>query len=212
MKRVILILSMLLPTLGHAAPECLPGLYGPQFAGAKLAPLVRGNAGWYAYGWCRAADGSPSPVYLLCAHGECASDIGAEAGRAMATLGLQLLGSDPARVYGGWWDANPRAYDCGANGPPAGTPRGAACAELAALMERDKPAWSASAYRVKLNGVAIDRPAYTLSGGVRGTREVARAKVGEPCNTQRPTLTGTGTDLWAEFGPTTGVVALCAKQ
>jgi hypothetical protein len=217
--RAILFLLAVLPSWACAAPSCMPGLYGAQFGGAPIVPLVRGNAGWYAYGWCRADDGSPFPVYLLCAHGECTSDLGGQVGRALSTLGTQLLGSDPAAVYGGWWDANVRAFDCGAGGPQhtaPGTPRAAACNELAKLMARDRPAWVAPAaptYRVKANGVALDRPAYALIDGARGTKELARAKVGQECSTKRPTL-ASGADLWAEFGPDRmpGVVALCSKQ
>lgn len=64
-------------------------------------------------------------------------------------------------------------------------------------------------WRVKANGAFPTRPAYTLTGTVRGTKEVARAAVGTPCNVDRPTL-ASGSDLWAEFG-TAGVVALCQK-
>ena len=67
-------------------------------------------------------------------------------------------------------------------------------------------------HAVKPNGLILTRPAYALTNGVRGTREVSRATVGQPCDTTRPTL-ASGADLWSEFGPafTAGVVALCAK-
>lgn len=64
-------------------------------------------------------------------------------------------------------------------------------------------------WRVKANGLFGTRPAFTLTGSTRGTKEVARATVGTPCDITKPTL-ASGKDLWAEFG-TAGVVALCAK-
>lgn len=64
-------------------------------------------------------------------------------------------------------------------------------------------------WRVKSNGLFSTRPAYALVNGDRGSKEVARATVGTPCDITKPTL-ASGKDLWAEFG-TAGVVALCAK-
>jgi hypothetical protein len=233
MTRLILLVAIaLFSSLAHAVPACLPSLYGPQFPGAKLVPLVRGNAGWYAYGWCRAADGSPAPVYLLCAHGECSSDLGTQVGRTLSALGLQLIGSDPAAVYGGWWDANPRAYDCGPNGPQRtalGTPRAAACVELLALMERDRPAWTppapvptaAPAYVVKYNpsssGTPNTRPAYGYSNGVRANLALPntiRATAGQPCDPAKAKAPGTsGTEVYAAYGPDFAAdrVTLCVK-
>lgn len=67
-------------------------------------------------------------------------------------------------------------------------------------------------WRVKTNGVLTTRPARALTNGVLGTREIARATVGQPCDITKPTYQS-GADLWASFGPTptAGVVALCAK-
>ena len=76
--------------------------------------------------------------------------------------------------------------------------------EWLAGMPEQLPWW-----RVKVNGAFPTRPAYTLNGTARGTKEVARADVGKPCDVSKPTL-ASGSDLWAEFG-TAGVVALCTK-
>jgi len=76
----------------------------------------------------------------------------------------------------------------------------------------------APSYVVKPNASSTkalpDRPAYSLANGVRGSKELGRALVGQPCTTALPTLASTGTDLWASFGPapTAGVVALCNKK
>jgi hypothetical protein len=89
------------------------------------------------------------------------------------------------------------------------------CTERKALFVAKHTYWLAGIpfkiepWRVKANGTVATRPAYTLANGVRGTREVARATVGAPCDATKPTL-ASGKDLWAEFG-TPGVVALCAK-
>lgn len=86
-----------------------------------------------------------------------------------------------------------------------------------ALVELDKIKPKPSVFKVKTNpactSVVCTRPAYTLSNGVRGTQEVARAEVGQECKMTRPVL-ASGNDFWAEFGPVfnPGIVALCAKQ
>lgn len=230
MTRLILfIIATLFASLAHAAPACLPGLYGPQFPGSKLVPMARGNAGWYAYGWCQAADGSPYPVYLVCAHGECASDLGTQVGRTLTALGLQLIASDPVTVYGGWWDATPRQYDCGPNGPQRtapGTPRAAVCTELLALLDRDKPAWSPAprpSYVVKHNpsytGTPNTRPVYPFAGGTRGTAAMpssVRAIAGQPCDLNKAAVAAAAgsTDVYAAYGPDLAAdrVTLCVKQ
>lgn len=67
-----------------------------------------------------------------------------------------------------------------------------------------------SLWKVKSNGLSATRPAFALANGVRSTREVARATVGAPCDISKPKL-ASGVDVWAEFGNTPGVVALCSK-
>ena len=90
------------------------------------------------------------------------------------------------------------------------------CTERKAVLVAGNEAWMAgipwvvSPWKVKANGPAATRPAYTLANGVRGTREVARATVGTACDATKPTL-ASGKDLWAPFGSDPGVVALCAK-
>lgn len=214
--------------VAQAPPACLPGVYGDQYPGTYVHGPLRGDKGWYGWGWCKAADGSPYAVYRLCAHGQCVSDLGAYAGRQMVDLGLQVLASDPKSVYGGWWVANPPSYHCGDGGAQVtapSTPQGLACAELNALLAKDRPAYTPPpvepppppprvyVWKVKANGLSTTRPVYTLTNGVRGTTALGvRATVGQPCDELRPTL-ASGSDLWAEFGPSfaPGQVALCAK-
>ena len=68
-------------------------------------------------------------------------------------------------------------------------------------------------HAVKANGVSPDRPAFLLTAGVRGTKEVSRATVGQPCDLTKPTL-ASGTEVWAQFAPdfVAGRVALCAAN
>ena len=89
------------------------------------------------------------------------------------------------------------------------------CAERKLALATMRDVWLAgiprqiALWRVKANGLSSTRPAFTLVGSTRGTKEVARATVGSACDITKPTL-ASGKELWAEFG-TAGVVALCAK-
>lgn len=92
------------------------------------------------------------------------------------------------------------------------------CTERAELIRTNWTKWSAgyavAVWRVKANGTATTRPAYALTNGVLGTKEVARAQVGAICNVSRPTAPATGGDIRAEFGPANapGVVTICSKS
>ena len=127
----------------QTVPPCIPGIYGVQFPGSKIEPGVQGKAGWYAYGWCKQADGSPLAVYLACAAIECLpwDQIGAKFGQ----LAVNAAKTSKEQAFGGWLVAN-QAYVC--FGPAAeqsihpNTPRAAACAELVDLMIRDWPAYT----------------------------------------------------------------------
>jgi hypothetical protein len=222
MRILFVLIALFLPAAaGAQVPDCIPGLYGAQFPGSKTEPGTRGDAGWYAYGWCTNSDGSPREVYLLCAHGECVP--WDQIGMRFRDLAVAAVRSSKREAFGEWFAAN-QSYTC--RGPQAeqtlrpDTPRGRACAELVTLMERDKPAYTPPqppptyTHKVKPNGTAPDRPVYTLKPD--GARVLAngRATVGQPCDTSRPTAPSTGDDVWAEFGPAfePGKVALCAKQ
>lgn len=66
-------------------------------------------------------------------------------------------------------------------------------------------------YKVKPNGKATTRPAYTLVDGVLSKKVVARAPVGAVCNVHWPTKPS-GKDVWAVYDIGTGYVALCSKR
>lgn len=63
------------------------------------------------------------------------------------------------------------------------------------------------AWVVKPINAQITRPAYTLIDGVLGTKEMARATIGTPCDVSKPTLTS-GTYKYAQYDAS-GYVALC---
>lgn len=232
--RALLFILLLLCSQAHAAPDCIPGVYGQQYPGSSITGPLRGDSGWYGWGWCTGSNGAPYPVYRLCAHGECASDIGAAVGRTMADLGRQLLGSSKRAVYGAWVEANPVAFHCqdegGAQVVAPDTPRGQACRELRALMAADlatfytapppppPPPPPVYTHAVKRNPscttpTGCTRPVFELKDGVRDPREIGRADVGQPCDLTKPTL-ASGSDVWASFGPLfePGKVALCARN
>lgn len=62
-------------------------------------------------------------------------------------------------------------------------------------------------WQVKPINAQITRPAYTLINGVLGTKEMARAKIGLPCDVSKPTL-ASGTYKYAQYDAS-GLVALC---
>jgi hypothetical protein len=68
-----------------------------------------------------------------------------------------------------------------------------------------------------LTPTGCTRPVSELLMGVRSSSAVSgqRAAVGQPCNLARPNIpSGTGGDVWAEFGPTyvQGWVAVCSRN
>lgn len=206
--------------------DCAPGYYGEQWPGSVFREAFRTDNGWHAYAFCKNKDGKPTFEYRTCVHGECLS-MGA-AYHIVGDLLSSAVGKDRAATVQAWIKLNPSSYHCGISAPgqpPAGpvalipapdTVRGRGCAELKAAMHKDWPLTTTVpvvTWAVKVNGTASTRPAYELVNGIRGTKEVARATVGQLCNALRPALVS-GNDLWAEFGPNyvAGRVALCAKK
>lgn len=232
MRYLMAFLFVLLCGIVQAAPSCVPGIYGPQWPGSSITGLIRGDKAWMGWGWCVGSTGAPYPVYRLCAHGECVSDIGGQVGRIAADLGRQLIDSDKRTVYGSWFDANPAAYHCeddgGAQVTEPQSPRGQACAELRRLLAADRPTYEppppppppppAYTHAVKVNTACTlptgcTRPVYMLINGARSTTSIGRADVGQPCDLTKPTLPS-GADVWASFGPLfePGKVALCSAK
>lgn len=103
-------------------------------------------------------------------------------------------------------------WDCTA---PPDEPKRLLCVERKAL----EPAALAKAlqgyvrpmWRVKPNGTATTRPAYTLTNGVLGTKEAGRALVGALCDLTKPTAPATLGDIRAEYGAP-GLVTICTKE
>lgn len=133
--------------------DCAPGHYGRQWPGSVYQEATHGNSGWYAYAWCMDDGGLPVYIARLCATDECMS--------MQQLFGIvgQLIGSaigaDPRTIARDYTAAHPLAYLCviyppggippaltpakAALVPATDTPRGRACAELLALMQRDWP-------------------------------------------------------------------------
>lgn len=103
-------------------------------------------------------------------------------------------------------------WDCDA--PPNDAAR-SLCVERKRVIESNWDAWTTefkpAVWRVKRNGTATTRPAYSVENGVVGTREAGRATVGALCITDKPIYAATGRDIRAEYGYP-GLVTICDKQ
>lgn len=188
----------LLCTLAEAAPACVPLVYGTQVGDAYGK---RTNEGRYLHFYCKAGD-KITAEGLACVHGTCLP-----VGSFFERLDGLKQQADPVAAVKDAWDASFPQDSCRTS---TGTLK-TVCDAMFLSMRENWPvaATPAPAYKVKPNGLILTRPAYLLTNGVRGTKEVARAPVGAACDITKPTLPS-GADLWAEFG-TPGVVALCAK-
>lgn len=207
MKRLtILALMAFCAAAQAAAPTCLPMLNG---AGYPLAPRWE-SAGLGKHLVLMCTDATQSQAFaggLSCLHADCNVNT---FGAAMLKV---LRADDKQAALDTEWD---KAVKWTCDAPPDGA-KAALCTERAALIKAGWPTWSAgyaaAVWRVKANGTATTRPAYSLINEVLGTKEVARAPVGAICNVSRPTAPATNGDLRAEFGPANvaGVVTICAK-
>lgn len=219
----ILAFVAMLAAPARAEPLCIPGVYGDQFPGSKIAPLVRGNYGWHAYAYCKGPDGAPVPVFGTCAHGECQSSVAAWAGAQLQGIGEQLLSKPSEQVYRAWLAAHPQDFSCekatGEQVVNPNTPRGRACAELWSLVNRDMPAWTAppppptfSYFVDAATSADGTRPAYPFDGSTRGAMSAGRATARQPCAQMLPS--GVVGKVWGTFGPEfrPDRVALCVKQ
>lgn len=225
-----------------AAPNCLPGIYGPQWEGAKNELGTRGRYGWYAYGWCKGEDGAPKLSALICTHGiDCLP--WDQIGMKLGDLAFRASTSTKSSVYGSWWDQAIAAGDyCSASNidPTADldsllakdakfamkTAKTNACAEMMSLIDRDKPSYTPlppppppPPPAVYTHAVApltgtIDRPARKIINGALVTySKAARALIGTDCDiTVTPTFPS-GTDLWAAIpGQANDLRWLCRKK
>ena len=207
MKRLtILALMAFCAAAQAAAPTCLPML---NASGYPLAPRWEtGTLGKHLVLMCTNATQSQAfPDGLSCLHADC------NVNAFGAALFKVMHADDRQAALDAEW-AKGVKWTCDA---PPDAAKANLCTERAALIKAGWPTWSAgyaaAVWRVRANGTATTRPAYSLINGVLGTKEVARAPVGAICNVSRPTAAATNGDLRAEFGPANvaGVVTICSK-
>lgn len=207
MKRLIaLVLAACCLAAQAAAPACQPML---NASGYPLAPRWESAAlGKHLVLMCTNATQSEAFAGgLSCLHADC------NVNTFGAALFKVMHADDRQAALDAEW-AKGVKWTCDA---PPDAAKANLCTERAALIKAGWPTWSAgyaaAVWRVRANGTATTRPAYSLINGVLGTKEVARAPVGAICNVSRPTAPATNGDLRAEFGPAyaAGVVTICSK-
>lgn len=141
---------------------------------------------------------------LSCPHAVCSPSA---FGMSVAKV---IVASAPKTELQAQWAANVK-WTCDA--PPDASAL-ALCTERQAWISSNWATWTAAfkpvVWRVKPNGTYPTRPAFALTAGVLGTKEVARATVGNLCDVSKPTAPATSGDIRAEFG-VPGVVTLCAR-
>jgi len=204
MRLLILSLLLSLCTLGaRAAPACVPYLEcKPLTTKAVQGPLAT-HLFWFVR---NPTTGGIDHHGFSCAHAAC--DLQSFKDAANEVLTGKMTPELAWREYM-QFECDYSRWDEFAGEHPICRER-----KVALLTQRD--AWLAdfprtlSPWKVKSNGLSATRPAFALVGGVRGTREVARAAVGAACDATKPTL-ASGKDLWAPFGPNPGIVALCER-
>lgn len=213
MKHIFTLLTILfgMVNLASAAaltPPCVPGLSGPVI---NVSPRIEfGTSGKHIYWWCKEPDGRVQEYGLSCQNSKCSAQI---FGNAMASLAA-MVKPDVKTV----WESNVQ-YNC-VDVLNEASERGAMCRERYAILKANEATWLAGyvkpapppppvVWKVKVNGTATTRPAYTLIEGIRGDKEAGRAPVGAVCNITKPTL-ASGADLWASYSELP-LVALCAK-
>lgn len=207
MRSLALLLALYAGAVQAAAPACAPMR---NAAGYPLAPRWEvGIFGKHLILMCTDATQTITfPGGLSCLQSDC--NVGAF-GAAMLNV---LNAEDRQAALDAEW-AKSVKWTCDA--PPT-VAQANLCNERAALIKANWSRWSAgyavAVWKVKANGAATTRPAYALTNGVLGTKEVARAQVGAICNVTRPTLPAPNGDMRAEFGPinASGVVTICARQ
>lgn len=194
----------LFSSLAHAAPPCVPAVYGEQIGDIFGK---RTNEGRYLHHYCKDGD-KVVPVGFACVHGTCLP-----VGTFFENLDGYKQAADPVAAVKAAWDKAFLPDSC----EKATGKLKIVCDDMYRSMRANWPVPATPAppappevvWKVKSNGLLTTRPAYLLTNGVRGTKEVARAAVGTVCDATKPTL-ASGSDLWAEFGMS-GIVALCAK-
>lgn len=145
------------------------------------------------------------PDGLSCQHSVCNPSAFAAAAVRIATA------QDYKKAVDAEWAANVK-WTCDA---PPNEGAKALCVERRDWIARNWSTWTAefkpAVWKVKPNGTATTRPAYTLVNGVLGTKEAGRAQVGAACDVTKPTAPATGGDVRAEYG-ISGLVTICTKS
>lgn len=145
------------------------------------------------------------PDGLSCQHSVCNPSAFAAAAVRVATA------QDYKKAVDAEWAANVK-WTCDA---PPNEGAKALCVERRDWIARNWSTWTAefkpAVWKVKPNGTATTRPAYTLVNGVLGTKEAGRAQVGAACDVTKPTAPATGGDVRAEYG-ISGLVTICTKS
>lgn len=153
-------------------------------------------------------DATKTVIYqdgVSCLHSVCNVDA-----TAAAALRIMQAGGSKATIDAEW---SAIKWDCSA---PPGPSEVALCKErmdwIATWWGEAVKDFKPYVWRVKPNGTALTRPAYTLTNGVLGTTIAGRAPVGAVCDLLRPTAPATGGDLRAQWaGGTAGLVTICSK-
>ena len=144
------------------------------------------------------------PDGLSCQHSVCNPSAFAASVVRVATA------QDYKKAVDAEWAANVK-WTCDA---PPNEGAKALCVERKDWIAKNWSAWTAefkpALWKVKPNGTATTRPAYTLSNGVLGTKEAGRAAIGAVCDVTKPTAPA-GSDIRAEYG-ISGLVTICTKQ
>lgn len=180
-------------------PPCIPVVKGTM--GQYPARAFYGTLGRHFYWWC-AAD--TTKVYgFSCLHnGGCNEALW---GAVLISLNAS---TDKAKSIDAAWAKNVTL--------DLATDTTGLAAERTAIYAANWKDWTATpiadVWKVKTNGTSTTRPAYQLSAGVVGLKEVARAPVGTVCDLTKPTAPATGGDIRAQWqGGPDGVVTICSK-
>jgi len=206
--RSLLLLLLCAPAFGQTAypfavPTCVPESVGGTGKGISAIDVAEGTCRGY---WCPAGTGWKAWDHCVLQAYKTPS--------INTALNLAVTATNPVAGLAGFVTATqvaPKTADVAAYNALHDKMQAALLLTRPVVASAPPPPPPA-AYTVKTNGAALDRPAYLLTNGVRGTTSVGRALVNQPCSTTLPSL-ASGLDLWASFGPdfVSGKVALCAK-
>lgn len=96
MLGALLLAALMMPS-AHAAPPCMPGLYGTQVGNADYQ---RTDDGWFGYFYCRSSTGRVVGNVFACVHGSCLP-----LGTFVDRVTSMKRGADPVQTLQAAWDA-----------------------------------------------------------------------------------------------------------